>query len=145
MRNLIADQSIPQVAAPLTVREKLMAMTDEEFKDYELKLQESHSKINAAEFQKYLQLVPENTSSAYKLIRNNNQNQFRRQPLLDTKVYMPTDALFREELAMFEESITDLYKKAVNNFKTHWPTIYELNLEFLQLDVKKKKMELLRK
>ena len=58
---------------------------------------------------------------------------------------MPTDAPFREQLAMFEESVTDLYKKAVNNFKTHWPTIYELNLEFLQLDVKKKKMELLRK
>jgi len=46
----MADKSISQVAAPLTVREKLMAMTDEEFKDYELKLQEAHSKINAAEF-----------------------------------------------------------------------------------------------
>ena len=50
MRNLLADQSLPQVAAPLTVREKLMAMTDEEFKEYELKLQEAHSKINTAEF-----------------------------------------------------------------------------------------------
>ena len=50
MRNLVADQSLPQVAAPLTVREKLMAMTDEEFNDYELKLQGAHSKINAAEF-----------------------------------------------------------------------------------------------
>ena len=74
------------------------------------------------------------------LVPNKNKNLAK-----EKKVYMPTDALFREELAMFEESVTDLYKKAVNNFKTHWPTIYELNLEFLQLDVKKKKMELLRK
>ena len=77
MRNLLADQSLPQIA-PLTVREKIMAMTDEEFKDYELKLQEAHSKINDAEFQKYLQLVSENSSSGHKLIRKTIPNQFRR-------------------------------------------------------------------
>ena len=74
------------------------------------------------------------------LVPNQNTNLSK-----ENKVYMPTDAAFREQLALYEESVTDLYKKAVNNFKTHWPTIYELNLEFLQLDVKKKKMELLRK
>ncbi len=74
------------------------------------------------------------------LIPNQNANLAN-----ENKVYQPTDSAFREQLAMYEESVTDLYKKAVNNFKTHWPTIYELNLEFLQLDVKKKKMELLRK
>jgi hypothetical protein len=47
VRSLLADQSLPQVAVPLTVREKLMAMTDEEFKDYELKLQEAHTKKTA--------------------------------------------------------------------------------------------------
>ena len=74
------------------------------------------------------------------LVPNQNTNLSK-----ENKVYMPTDAAFREQLALYEESVSDLYKKAVNNFKTHWPTIYELNLEFLQLDVKKKKMELLRK
>ena len=92
----MAYQCLTQVTQPLTLREKLMAMTDEEFKDYELKLQEAHSKINTAEFQKYLQLVSENSSIGHKLIRKTNPNQLRRQTLLDIKVYMPTDTAFRE-------------------------------------------------
>ena len=145
MRNLIADQSIPQVAAPLTVREKLMAMTDEEFKDYELKLQEAHSKINAAEFQKYLQLVPEKTSSSNKLIRKTDPNQLRRQSLLDTKVYMPTDIAFRRQAVIYDKAALDLYQYANYNFSAHWSLIKELNHEFFQFDLKKKKMELLKK
>ena len=104
-------------------------MTDSEFELYEQRLKDQKNRINKVEFKKHLMLVP-----------NQNTNLSK-----ENKVYMPTDAAFREQLALYEESVTDLYKKAVNNFKTHWPTIYELNLEFLQLDVKKKKMELLRK
>jgi hypothetical protein len=141
----MADQSIFQVAAPLTVREKLMAMTDDEFKDYELKLQEAHSKINATEFQKYLQLVPENLSSAQKLIRKTNPNHFKRQPLLDIKAYMPTDAAFREQAIVYDQATSALYKYAIDSFIAHWSLIQELNHEFFQFDLKKKKMELLKK
>ena len=84
-------------------------MTDEEFKDYKLKLQESHPKINVAEFQKYLQLVSENSSSGHKLIRKTNPNQFKRQPLLDIKVYMPTDTAFRVQAAIYDKATFDLY------------------------------------
>jgi hypothetical protein len=56
----MADQCLPQVTQPLTLRKKLMAMTDVEFNEYEQKLEEAQSRINAAEFQKHLMLVPEN-------------------------------------------------------------------------------------
>ena len=141
----MADQSLPQVAAPLTVREKLMAMTDEEFKDYELKLQQAHTKINAAEFSKYLQLVPEKPSSSHKLIRKTNLTQFRRQPLLDTKVYMPTDVAFREQAVIYDKATFALYKYANDKFSAHWSLIQELHHEFFQFDLKKKKMEQLKK
>ena len=121
-----------------------MAMTDEEFKDYELKLQEAHIKINAAEFSKYLQLVPENSSS-HKLIRKTNQTQFKRQPLLDKKVYMPTDLAFREQAVIYDKVTSALYQYANDSFSAHWSLIQELNLEFFRFDLKKKKMELLKK
>ena len=35
----MADQFLPQVTQPLTLREKLMAMTDAEFNEYEEKLE----------------------------------------------------------------------------------------------------------
>ena len=37
MRNSMSGQSLTQVNYPLTVREKLMAITDEEFSQYESK------------------------------------------------------------------------------------------------------------
>lgn len=37
MRNSKSDQSLPQINNPLTVRKKLMAITDQEFSEYESK------------------------------------------------------------------------------------------------------------
>jgi hypothetical protein len=83
-------------------------------------LQEAQSRINAAEFQKHLVLVSEYSSSARKLIGMDKRNQIESNISFETKVYMPTDAAFREQATIFEEAVSDLYKNAKDNFSAHW-------------------------
>ena len=58
---------------------------------------------------------------------------------------MPTDAAFREQAIVYDQATSALYKYAIDSFSAHWSLIQELNHEFFQFDLKKKKMELLKK
>ena len=95
-------------------------MTDAEFEIYEQRLIDEQTRINNAEFQKHLKLIP-----------NQNQNVAEKD-----KVYMPTDISFQEKALCFEQTASDLYKYAFENFSALWSIIRELNLEFFQLGLK---------
>jgi hypothetical protein len=79
------------------------------------------------------------------LIRKDKKNQIESNISFENKVYMPTDIAFREQATIFEEAVSDLYKNAKDNFSAHWSLIEEFKHEFFQFDLKKRKMEQLRK